>query len=68
MHNKSLSKLKFAESESSPWNDQAKSEFINMLKGHKHLTKVKFDSADGSDNSNFKQEIKFYVSKMKKCH
>lgn len=39
-----------------------------MLKGHKNLVKVKFDSAEGSDNSVFKKEIQFYVKKIKKCH
>ena len=39
-----------------------------MLKDHKNLIKVKFDSAKDSDNSNFKREIKFYVKKIKKSH
>lgn len=32
------------------------------------MIKVKFDGANGSDNSTFKDEIKFYVNMIKKGH
>lgn len=44
-NNKSLAKLKFTESEEHPWSKQCKAEFVNMIKNHKNLIKVKFDSA-----------------------
>lgn len=56
------------ESEEFAWNDKGKAEFISMLKGHKHLKKVKFESAKASDNSAFKQEISFYIRRIKREH
>lgn len=66
--NKNLSKLKFTEHQDHPWSEVSKQEFIEMLKQHQNLVKVKFDGAVGSDNEVFEQEIKFYVHKIKKGH
>lgn len=67
-HNKNLQKLKFTESESAPWNQNSKNEFISMLKDHDNMAKVKFESAKNSDNKMFKKEIEFFVKKIKKQH
>ena len=60
--------MKFAEHEDYLWCQSSKDEFISMIKGHKALTKVKFDDAKGSDHKQFKKEIEFYVKKIKKEH
>jgi len=43
-------------------------EFVSMIKGHKNLVKVKFESSKGCDHSAFKKEVDFFVKKIKKTH
>lgn len=55
VYNTTLEKLKFAECPTQPWQEQTKQNFIKMLKQNKTLVKVKFESADDSDNKDFKK-------------
>lgn len=60
-----MEKLKFVEDPDSRWSARSKEEFVSMLKEHKNLKKVKFESAEDSDNKLFEKEIKFYTKKIK---
>jgi len=68
IHNETLEKLKFAESEDEPWKEATKQLFVDRLSNNKHLVKIKFESAKESDNSAFKKQIQFKVKKIKKPH
>lgn len=61
--------MKFCEHKDFPWSDQSKADFIDMLKRHKKLSKVKFEwDNDAHDHSMFAKEVKFYVNKIKDEH
>lgn len=70
--NTTLEKLKFTEDPDNTWSESSKHGFIEMLKQHKNLIKVKFEPADKDGPANghklFKKEIEFFVKKIKKEH